>query len=93
MKYADEINKLYDELGDITIGDLYKFSCLISSGFDKKIAYNLISVLEDLWLKDENGYSLGKLSDMLYAYIEDHPRKDISKMYTRDLLVKIYDYD
>lgn len=92
MKYANEINKLYDELGWITISDLYHFGCLINSGFDKKIAYNLISTLNDLWLEDENGYAISKLSDMLYAYIEDHPRKDISKMYTRDLLEEIYNY-
>lgn len=89
-----EIEKLYTELGYCKIADLYTYNCLLLSGFDKDTAYDLISLLNDLYIKDENNYSIGKLSDMLYNVYDDY---DIEDMATRELLTLMYmhedDYD
>lgn len=85
-----EIEKLYEELGYCKIDDLYMYSCLLCSGFEKDTAYELISLLNDLWLKDENNYSISKLSDMLYNVYEDY---DIDDMGTRELLLLMYEHE
>lgn len=87
-----EIMQLYNELGERKIDDLYNYSCLLCSGFDKNVAYNLINLLNDLWLKDENNYSISKLSDMLYN-IYDDIEDDIEDMATREILIKMYEND
>ena len=62
-------------------------SCLKASGFDKDKAYLLIPTLNNLWLKDENNYSLSKLSDMLYNVYDE----DIFELTTRELLQVMYE--
>lgn len=85
-----EIEKLYEELGYNKIDELYNYSCLLTSGFNKEQAYNLIGLLTNLWLKDENNYSLSKLSDMLYDIYEDIEDK-IDSMSERDILLEMYE--
>lgn len=85
-----EIEKLYEELGYNKIDELYNYSCLLTSGFNKEQAYNLIGLLTNLWLKDENNYSLSKLSDMLYDIYEDIEDK-IDNMSERDILLEMYE--
>ena len=86
----EEFMKLYDELGWTKIDDLYHYSCLLTSGFDKEKAYELKSLLNDLWLKDENNYSISKLSDMLYNIYNDI-KDDIDNMRTREILIEMYE--
>lgn len=82
----EEMDKILDEYGQCRINDLYCYSCLITSGFDKEKAFELIGLLEDLWLKDENNYSISKLSDMLYEnYVEE-----FEEMNTREILSQLY---
>ena len=85
-----EVEKLYNELGWRKIDDLYHYSCLLTSGFDKEKAYNLMSLLNDLWLKDENNYGISKLSDMLYNVYKDI-EDNIGEMTTREILAEMYD--
>lgn len=85
-----EIERLYEELGYNKIDELYNYSCLLTSGFNKEQAYNLIGLLTNLWLKDENNYSLSKLSDMLYDIYEDIEDK-IDNMSERDILLEMYE--
>lgn len=66
-----EIETLYEELKDEKIDILYFYSCLLSSGFNKDNAFNLIYTLKELWLKDEYEYTISKLSDMLFNIYED----------------------
>ena len=83
---------LYEKLEEQTIDELYMLSCLKASGFDKDKAYSLIPTLNDLWLKDENNYSLSKLSDMLYN-IYDDIEDNIKNMSVREILIKMYQYE
>ena len=85
----EEFMKLYDELGWVKVDELYHYSCLITSGFNKEQAYNLKGLLNELWLKDENNYSISKLSDMLYN-IYDDIKDDIEDMATREILLEMY---
>lgn len=85
MKKEDFV-KLYEELGWSKVNDLYMYSCLLTSGFDKEKAYDLISLLDDLWLKDENGTSISTISDALYDNYKD---LDLDKMSTREILCEI----
>lgn len=86
----EEVEKLYSELGWTKIDDLYQYSCLLASGFNKEQAFELISVLNDLWLKDENDTSISKLSDMLYNIYEDIEDR-IDDMRTREILIEMYE--
>lgn len=88
----EEFMKLYDELGWVKVDELYHYNCLITSGFDKEQAYNLKGLLNELWLKDENNYSISKLSDMLYN-IYDDIKDDIEEMATREILLEMYEND
>ena len=88
----EEMEKLYKEVGEENIDNLYAYSCLLTSGFDEEQAFNLFGLLIDLWLKDENNYGLSKLSDMLhriYNNIEDN----INDMCVREILIKMYQYE
>lgn len=85
MKKEDFV-KLYEELGWSKVNDLYMYSCLLTSGFDKEKAYDLISLLDDLWLKDENGTSISTISDALYDNYKD---LDLDNMSTREILMEI----
>lgn len=84
-----EIEKLYNELGWQKIDELYDYSCLLTSGFNEEQAYNLKGLLNELWLKDENNYSISKLSDMLYNVYDDIV-DDIDNMTTREILLEMY---
>ena len=86
----EEIEKLYEELGWCKIDDLYTYSCLLTSGFDKEQAFELKSLLNELWLKDENDTSISKLSDMLYNIYEDIEDR-IDDMRTREILIEMYE--
>ena len=79
--------KTYDNLGWSKVNDLYIFSCLLTSGFDKDVAYDLISLLDDLWIKDENETSISMLSDMLF---DKYEYLDIDNMSTREILIELY---
>lgn len=86
----DEFIKVYDELGNGTIDDLYMFSCLTTSGFDKDMAYELRGVLYDLWLDDETNTTPSTLSDMLYEQCEYYELDEILEMSTSELLEKMF---
>ena len=88
----EEMEKLYKEVGAENIDNLYAYSCLLASGFDKEQAFNLFGLLIDLWLKDENDYGLSKLSDMLYN-IYDDIEDNIKNMSVREILIKMYQYE
>lgn len=85
MKKEDFV-KLYEELGWSKVNDLYMYSCLLTSGFDKEKAYDLISILDDLWLKDESGASISTISDALY---DNYKYLDLDNMSTREILCEI----
>lgn len=86
----NEMEKLYKEVGEENIDNLYAYSCLLASGFDKEQAFNLFNLLIDLWLKDENDYGLSKLSDMLYDIYNDI-QDDIDNMSVKEILIKMYE--
>ena len=88
----EEMEKLYKEVGEENIDNLYAYSCLLTSGFDEEQAFNLFGLLIDLWLKDENNYGLSKLSDMLYRIYNDI-EDNINDMYVREILIKMYQYE
>lgn len=88
----EEMEKLYKEVGEENIDNLYAYSCLLASGFDKEQAFNLFGLLIDLWLKDENNYGLSKLSDMLYNIYNDI-EDNIKNMGVREILIKMYQYE
>lgn len=88
----EEMEKLYKEVGEENIDNLYAYSCLLASGFDKEQAFNLFNLLIDLWLKDENDYGLSKLSDMLYNIYNDI-EDNIKNMCAKEILVKMYQYE
>ena len=68
------------------VDKLYMFSCLKCSGFEDNKAYELVGLLDELWLKDETNISISSLSDMLYEHYED---LDIENMSIREILVEI----
>ena len=88
----EEMEKLYKEVGEENIDNLYAYSCLLASGFDKEQAFNLFDLLIDLWLKDENNYGLSKLSDMLHR-IYNNIKDNINDMCVREILIKMYQYE
>ena len=88
----EEMEKLYKEVGEENIDNLYAYSCLLASGFDKEQAFNLFGLLIDLWLKDENNYGLSKLSDMLHR-IYNNIENNINDMCVREILIKMYQYE
>lgn len=88
----EEMEKLYKEVGEENIDNLYAYSCLLASGFDKEQAFNLFGLLIDLWLKDENNYGLSKLSDMLHR-IYNNIENNINDMCVKEILIKMYQYE
>ena len=78
---------LYEKLEEQTSGEWEMLNFLKASGFDKDKAYSLIPTLNDLWLKDENNYSLSKLSDMLYNVYDE----DMLELTTRELVQVMYE--
>lgn len=86
----EEMEKLYKEVGEKNVNNLYAYSCLLASGFDKEQAFNLFNLLIDLWLKDENDTSISKLSDMLYNIYEDIEDR-LDDMRTREILIEMYE--
>lgn len=88
----EEMEKLYKEVGEENIDNLYAYSCLLASGFNKEQAFNLFGLLIDLWLKDENNYGLSKLSDMLHR-IYNNIKNNINDMCVREILIKMYQYE
>ena len=89
LKEKEDFMKLYDELGWVKVDEIYHYSCLITSGFNKEQAYKLKGLLNELWLKDENDYSISKLSDMLYNVYDE----DMFELPTRELLQVMYNND
>lgn len=85
----EEMEKLYKEVGEENIDNLYAYSCLLASGFNEEQAFNLFGLLIDLWLKDENNYGLSKLSDMLHR-IYNNIKNNINDMCVREILIKMY---
>lgn len=75
----EKIRELYESLDDSTITDLYMYSCLVTSGFNKTNATELLPLLKGIWLKDENSRDISTLSDNLYeAYENDENIKELS---------------
>lgn len=71
---------------NLMVDKLYMFSCLKCSGFEDNKAYELVGLLDELWLKDETNTSISSLSDMLYEHYED---LDIENMSVREILGEI----
>ena len=88
----EEMEKLYKEVGEENIDNLYAYSCLLASGFDEEQAFNLFGLLIELELKDENNYGLSKLSDMLHK-IYNNIKNNINDMCVREILIKMYQYE
>ena len=85
----EEFIKTYNDLtakDNLMVDKLYMFSCLKCSGFEDSKAYELVGLLNELWLKDETNTSISLLSDMLYENYED---LDIENMTAREILVEI----
>ena len=85
----EEFIKAYNDLtaqDNLMVDKLYMFSCLKCSGFEDNKAYELVGLLNELWLKDETNTSISLLSDMLYENYED---LDIENMTAREILVEI----
>ena len=85
----EEFIKTYNDLtakDNLMVDKLYMFSCLKCSGFEDNKAYELVGLLNELWLKDETNTSISSLSDMLYENYED---LDIENMTAREILVEI----
>ena len=85
----EEFIKAYNDLtakDNLMVDKLYMFSCLKCSGFEDNKAYELVGLLNELWLKDETNTSISSLSDMLYENYED---LDIENMTAREILVEI----
>ena len=79
----NEFIELYEKIGDRNIDNLYCYSCLKLSGFDKNKAYELINLLQELYINDEIGNSISCISDALY----DHYKYiDLDNMTTREIL-------
>ena len=89
MVNKEEFIKTYNDLtaqDNLMVDKLYMFSCLKCSGFEDNKAYELVGLLNELWLKDETNTSISSLSDMLYENYED---LDIENMTAREILVEI----
>lgn len=85
----EDFIKTYNDLtaqDNLMVDKLYMFSCLKCSGFEDNKAYELVGLLNELWLKDETNTSISLLSDMLYENYED---LDIENMTAREILVEI----
>lgn len=85
----EDFIKTYNDLtaqDNLMVDKLYMFSCLKYSGFEDNKAYELVGLLNELWLKDETNTNISSLSDMLYEHYED---LDIENMSTREILVEI----
>ncbi len=85
----EDFIKTYNDLtaqDNLMVDKLYMFSCLKCSGFEDNKAYELVGLLNELWLKDETDTSISLLSDMLYENYED---LDIENMTAREILVEI----
>ena len=93
-----EILKIYRDLSkknDTLIQQLYYAYCLQCSGFNETEAIDLIDLLDNLYLKDESGASIGQLSDYLYDYIKEQ-EADYKTKSPREILSDIrfyYDLD
>lgn len=81
-------NRLMNNYYINIIDELYAFSCLKYSGFSDSKAYELKSLLYELWLKDENDISISRLSDMLY---ENYDKIDFEKLGARGILLFLYE--
>lgn len=87
-----ELEELYETLGNWRIDYLYAYSCLLASGFDRENAYYLVGTLRELWLKDENNYGISKLSDMLFNIFEEY-KDELDDMLPREILGIMYMYE
>ena len=86
----EEIERLYNELDWKKINDLYFYSCLLTSDFDKDKAYDYIDKLKYVYYKDVNNCSIAQLSDMLY-YVDKH--YDIKNIPGIELLLLMYKHE
>ncbi|MBO7614813.1 MAG: hypothetical protein J6T15_03860 [Bacilli bacterium] len=74
--------------GNLFVESLYIYDCLRLSGFEEAEALDLIDTLRSLYLKDESGASIGRLSDNLYNYVKDK-EIDIKNKTSREVLSDI----
>jgi len=86
MNKSELINEYY-KIGNRGCDELYLFSCLKLSGFNDNKAYDLINLLNNLWLKDETNTPISTLSDLLYENIENI---DTETMTTREILEQLF---
>lgn len=84
----DEFMKKYESVKN-DISDLYRYYCLTLSGFDNETAFNMLDLMTDVWLKDESGMSISKISDYLYELYDEG--YDIDDMTTKEILDEIYE--
>ncbi len=91
MEDKKVLDEIIEEYGEDTIDDLYEYICLKASGFNDEVAYDLIPLLEDLYLTDENDLCISQLSDRLYYLCEDEEEDFLDKLSTREILLKMYE--
>lgn len=82
--------KLYNELGDNKIEELYMFSCLKASGFSDELGQKLIPLLRDLWLDDMACRCISQLSDNLY---EVYKNGDYSEDFLENTSKELLEFD
>lgn len=70
------LNKIRDEIGTLNITRLYEYDSLIMTFNQHKNIYELVDILDDLWLKSmkyfKKNYSIDEICDILHD-ISDVP--------------------
>lgn len=65
-----ELNKIRDEIGTLNIKRLYEYDLLIMTFNQHKNIYELVDILDDLWLESvqhfKKDYDIGEICDILY---------------------------
>lgn len=64
------LNKIRDEIGTLNITRLYEYDSLIMTFNQHKNIYELVDILDDLWLESvqyfKKGYDIDKICDILH---------------------------
>lgn len=70
-----ELNKIRDEIGTLNITRLYEYDSLIMTFNQHKNIYELIDILDELWLKSmkyfKKNYSIDEICDILHDISDD----------------------
>lgn len=69
------LNKIRDEIGTLNITRLYEYDSLIMTFNQHKNIYELVDILDDLWLKSmkyfKKNYSIDEICDILHDISDD----------------------